>query len=124
GQGDRGVSARSQPGAGTRDPGAGVVRAVGAGPGTGGSMTRTAELPVALVYHEDCLEHSNGPGHPERPERVRAIRDHLQAAGLLDRLLQVRPDACPIERIARVHAEEYIRMIRRACDEAPVRLDP
>ncbi|HKN47209.1 MAG TPA: histone deacetylase [Candidatus Polarisedimenticolia bacterium] len=87
-------------------------------------MTRTAELPVALVYHEDCLEHSNGPGHPERPERVRAIRDHLQAAGLLDRLLQVRPDACPIERIARVHAEEYIRMIRRACDEAPVRLDP
>jgi acetoin utilization deacetylase AcuC-like enzyme len=79
--------------------------------------------PVAFVFHEDCLEHSNGPGHPERPERIAAIRDHLAARGLLDRLLVLRPDPCPIERIARVHGRDYIASIRRACERAPMRLD-
>ena len=80
--------------------------------------------PVAFVYHEDCLKHSNGPGHPERPERIAAIRQHLQTAGLLDRLLVIRPEPCPIERIARVHDGRYIESIRRACERAPVSLDP
>ena len=80
--------------------------------------------PVAFVFHERCLEHSNGPGHPERPERVAAIRDHLARRGLLDRLLVIRPDPCPIESLARVHERGYVEAIRRACERAPVQLDP
>ncbi len=80
--------------------------------------------PVAFVFHEDCLGHSNGAGHPERPERIAAIRDHLKRHGLLDRLLVIRPEPCPIDVIARVHTREYIESIRRACERAPVQLDP
>jgi len=80
--------------------------------------------PVAFVFHEDCLEHSNGPGHPERPQRIAAIRDHLKARGLLDRLAVIRPDPCPVERLARVHTRDYIESIRSACARAPAQLDP
>ena len=82
------------------------------------------KAPVAFVFHDDCLEHSNGPGHPERPERIRAIREHLARRGLLERLLVLRPDLAPIERIARVHEPAHIEAIRRACERAPVQLDP
>ncbi len=84
----------------------------------------TQDAPVAFVFHDECLSHSNGPGHPERPERIAAIRDHLTRRGLLDRLLVIRPDPCPLDRIARVHDARYIESIRRACERAPVQLDP
>ncbi len=80
--------------------------------------------PVAFVFHESCLDHSNGPDHPERPERIAAIRDRLRDRGLLDSLLRIRPDPCPIERIARLHATGHIEAIRDACRRAPARLDP
>ncbi len=87
-------------------------------------MSGADRSPVAFVFHEDCLAHSNGPGHPERPERIAAIRDRLEAAGLLDRLLPIAPRPCPIERIERVHARRYIEAIREACARGPLRLDP
>ena len=80
--------------------------------------------PVAFIFHEDCLRHSNGPGHPERPERIAAIRDHLERCGLLDRLLVLRPEPCPLDRTARVHSRDYIESIRRICERAPAQLDP
>ena len=80
--------------------------------------------PVAFVFHPGCMAHDNGPGHPERPERVKAIRDHLDACGLLSRLLVVEPSPCPADRLARVHHPAYVEAIRRACARAPLRLDP
>ncbi|HKN47648.1 MAG TPA: histone deacetylase, partial [Candidatus Polarisedimenticolia bacterium] len=87
-------------------------------------MKTEAAAPVAFLFHEACLEHSNGPGHPERPERLKAIRDHLRHTGLLAGLLAITPEPCPIERIARVHAKAYIESIREACRGGPCRLDP
>ncbi len=81
--------------------------------------------PVAFVSHPACLLHSNGAGHPERPERLPAIRDHLEATGLLRRLLRMEsPEACPTERLLRVHGAAHIERVRRACDRAPAMLDP
>ena len=82
------------------------------------------KAPVAFVYHEDCLEHDNGPGHPERPDRLMAIRQRLAERGVLDRLLVVSPEPASIESLASVHDRAYIEAIRRACERAPVRLDP
>jgi acetoin utilization deacetylase AcuC-like enzyme len=81
-------------------------------------------MTVAFVYHEGCLEHSGGPAHPERPDRILAIRSHLSECGLLDRLIPIRPTPCPVERLAAVHRPRYIESIREACGRAPVRLDP
>jgi acetoin utilization deacetylase AcuC-like enzyme len=80
---------------------------------------------VAFVSHPACLLHSNGAGHPERPERLRAIRDHLEAAGFLPSLLLIEsPDPCPPGALLRVHDAAHVERVRRACERAPARLDP
>ncbi len=35
---------------------------------------------LALITHPACLAHENGPGHPESPERLHAVREALDAA--------------------------------------------
>ena len=85
---------------------------------------REAAAAVAFVYHEGCLDHSNGAGHPERPERVGALYTHLEKRGLLGRLLAIRPDEAPVESLTRLHDPGYVASIREACRRAPARLDP
>ena len=36
---------------------------------------------ILMIHDERMLEHENGPGHPERPDRVRAILRGLEAPG-------------------------------------------
>jgi acetoin utilization deacetylase AcuC-like enzyme len=79
---------------------------------------------VGFVWHDACLLHDNGPGHPERPERLRAIRAHLEKSGMLARLDVITPDPCPIARLERVHTPDYVVAIREACARAPRMLDP
>ncbi len=38
----------------------------------------------AFITHADCARHEMGPHHPECPERLGAINDHLLVKGLLD----------------------------------------
>ncbi|MCZ6697099.1 MAG: histone deacetylase [Acidobacteria bacterium] len=80
-------------------------------------------MAVGFVYHEDCLNHVAGHGHPERPDRIRAIRTHLSDCGLLDRLLLIRPRPCSEDHLAGVHTRDYIDTIREACASAPAHLD-
>ncbi len=79
---------------------------------------------VGFVYHPACLEHSNGPNHPERPQRLSSVHQRVTASGLLDRLVQIPPEPCPVERLERVHERSYVATLREACRQAPARLDP
>jgi acetoin utilization deacetylase AcuC-like enzyme len=79
---------------------------------------------VGFVWHDRCLLHDNGPGHPERPQRLTAIRDGLERSGTLARLLPITPEAAPLEALARVHDEGYVEALQQVCARAPVRLDP
>src|ERR1700753_890187 len=64
-----------------------------------------------LLSHPACLEHNMGEGHPERPDRVRAIERALEgeAFQMLARDEAPRADDAAI---ARVHPEAYIEAIR------------
>ena len=44
-------------------------------------------MATGYFSHPDCLSHEMGAGHPECPQRIRAIEDQLRAQGL-DALLQ------------------------------------
>jgi len=79
---------------------------------------------VAFVYHPACLEHSNGANHPERPQRISSVHQRVKRSGLLDRLVQIAPEPCPVERLERVHERAYVAALRQACRQAPARLDP
>jgi acetoin utilization deacetylase AcuC-like enzyme len=63
---------------------------------------------TAVAYHPACLDHDAGPGHPERPERLRGIMDRLAGSGLLARVLSLTPEPATLEAIARVHDREYV----------------
>ena len=72
-------------------------------------------MSTLLITHPDCMDHSNGPGHPESPERLAAIEKELSGAAF-DAL--VRENA-PIrqdweEAIVAAHSQRYFDAIAAA----------
>jgi acetoin utilization deacetylase AcuC-like enzyme len=63
---------------------------------------------VGFVFHPAFLDHEMGPGHPESPDRLKAIRSHLQMTKTLDRLLLLEPQMASKDWIAEVHTRSYI----------------
>ena len=79
---------------------------------------------VGFVFHASFLAHDTGPGHPERPQRLDAICEHLRRTGCWQQLTHLAPPRASAETIALVHPPSYIEGIERACREGPVALDP
>jgi len=78
---------------------------------------------TGFFYHPTFLLHDAGYGHPERPDRLRAILNHLQKSKLLDRLEQFEPAPAGIDDLALIHPKDFIQHIEDACRRAPVALD-
>jgi acetoin utilization deacetylase AcuC-like enzyme len=67
--------------------------------------------------HPACLEHDPGrglPGHPERPERLRAIEDALTARNWLGWERREAP-AAGEEELELVHSAAHVEAIRELC---------
>ncbi len=80
-------------------------------------------LKTGLIYHPDYLKHGTGPGHFERPERLEAIMQRMEASPLFPQLSLITPRAATVEEIERCHAPEYVQHVREACQRAPGLLD-
>lgn len=78
---------------------------------------------IGLVYHPDYLKHNSGPGHPESPDRLRAIMDELEANGLLARLMTIQPGAASTRWVEKIHSPQYIDYVRQMCWEGHRYLD-
>jgi acetoin utilization deacetylase AcuC-like enzyme len=65
-------------------------------------------MTTAFYSHPDCRGHDMGHGHPECPQRLDAITDHLRATGL-DLALDWR-DAplVALEQVTRAHSARYV----------------
>jgi acetoin utilization deacetylase AcuC-like enzyme len=81
-------------------------------------------MTTSLFTHSSCFGHQNGPGHPESPDRLRAIMAELDKS---DYAKLIRHDA-PVatnEQIARVHDKSYVEEL---LEQVPARgytqLDP
>ena len=70
-------------------------------------------MPTLLLTHPDCLLHDMGQGHPERPDRLRAIADAL-AAPDFKALKREQAPLADLAVIERVHPERYVEAIRAA----------
>ena len=66
-----------------------------------------------IVTHPACLAHQMGDGHPERPDRLRAIERALESEAFQMLARDIAPRA-EISAIARVHPLDYIEAIRAA----------
>src|SRR6187549_3276060 len=85
---------------------------------------RVSGMAFALYTHADMFDHRPGEGHPERPERLRAVVDALDDDATLD----MEPYEAPLADLADlqlVHPEAYVNAILGAEPSSGLRrLDP
>lgn len=79
--------------------------------------------PLGFVYHEDFLKHDTGPGHPERPDRLKAIVARLNQSDIFQNIRQLRPVPASPDWIQKVHPISYIQTIERRCLAGETLLD-
>jgi acetoin utilization deacetylase AcuC-like enzyme len=80
-------------------------------------------MTTLLISHPASLNHNNGPGHPERPDRLRAIESVLEEEKFQP-LIRIMPEAAPLDAIALCHPLDYVEAIRNASPkEGLVQLD-
>jgi acetoin utilization deacetylase AcuC-like enzyme len=61
------------------------------------------------IYDDPVFrEHDSGPGHPERPERVDAVRRGIREAGLDERLTWLPTRPATDEELLRVHSAGHV----------------
>ncbi|MBV8566784.1 MAG: histone deacetylase family protein [Methylobacteriaceae bacterium] len=70
-------------------------------------------MTTLLVTHPACLAHEMGPGHPERPDRLRAIEAILEDERFQGLIREQAPRA-PRGAILRVHPEDYVAALEGA----------
>ncbi|TAD79566.1 MAG: histone deacetylase [Oscillatoriales cyanobacterium] len=92
----------------------------------------SANPSITLIYSDEFLLHDTGWGHPERPDRLRAIVAALQSAPFAERLVWQSPQAVseqtdPIDSltaaIERAHDRTYIQQVRELANRGGGQLD-
>lgn len=79
----------------------------------------------AFISHADCARHDMGAHHPECPERLGAINDHLLVKGLLDYMVPYDAPLATEEQLGRAHASLYVKEIFDAAPTEGLRaVDP
>ena len=86
-------------------------------------------MTTAYYSHADCRRHDMGRGHPECPQRLDAIDDHLLAHGLNDALDRREAPRAALSDLGLAHSSGYVDELRdfldRVCDSGESRaLDP
>jgi len=73
-----------------------------------------AGRPTGWVFSDTYLRHLSGDtGHPERPERLLAIRAALEREGVLAQLSPIAARRATDEELKLVHTPAYIALVRR-----------
>ncbi|MGB6175409.1 MAG: histone deacetylase family protein [Methylocella sp.] len=81
-------------------------------------------MTTLFLSHPSYFDHDTGPGHPERPDRIRAITEALEGERFA---ALIRADAPGVDRAAilRVHPAHYVDAIEAAAPaRGTVNLDP
>jgi acetoin utilization deacetylase AcuC-like enzyme len=68
---------------------------------------------TGLVWEPRCLLHQCGLGHPERPQRLEAIRNGLEQAGLWQRCEHLAARPASTRELLRCHTESYLELVHK-----------
>jgi acetoin utilization deacetylase AcuC-like enzyme len=68
-------------------------------------------MATAILTHPDCALHEMGAGHPESPQRLKAILAALESSGLVPRLSMHEAPEARREHLERVHHPEHVDLI-------------
>jgi acetoin utilization deacetylase AcuC-like enzyme len=78
---------------------------------------------MRVYTHPACLAHDTGPGHPERPERLRVILAALHAA-FADSLEWHEAPCATREQLLRVHTPALVDLVLGTAADHAIALDP
>ncbi len=80
---------------------------------------------TAYITHPACERHEMGPDHPECPERLAAVADHLLIKGLMDCMQPYEAPAVTREQLLRVHSALWVDRLKAISPaEGYVPVDP
>jgi acetoin utilization deacetylase AcuC-like enzyme len=80
-------------------------------------------MTTLYLSHPACLDHLTPSGHPERPDRLRAVEAALEDEKF-QMLARMQAPTVPFETIALCHPLDYVEAIRNATpDEGLVQID-
>jgi acetoin utilization deacetylase AcuC-like enzyme len=68
-------------------------------------------MATALLTHPDCVLHEMGAGHPESPQRLKAVLAALEASGLASKLVAREAPEATREAIERVHGHDHVELV-------------
>ena len=93
-----------------------------------GSVQFDSPMTTAYYSHPDCRGHNMGEGHPECPERLDAIEDHLLSTGLGTALERRDAPVVSLSDLGLAHESGYVTELsdvlqRIAADGRPRHLD-
>lgn len=71
---------------------------------------------TGLVLDERFERHRTGPGHPERPERLKAISNALTERGLATHAIPIPAKTAETALVERNHDADYLSRIRAWCE--------
>ena len=71
-----------------------------------------------VYYYPEGHQSHREKGHPERPERVEAIKDALLQAGLWDGYKKLEPLQVPGDILEAIHSPAYLNLLEMTCRRA------
>jgi acetoin utilization deacetylase AcuC-like enzyme len=80
-------------------------------------------MDAAVIWHEAYAEHDTG-GHPEGPDRVAYVVQHLEGTDLWARLAVVTPEPATEEDVLLVHTPFHLSLVKGAAEGNGRWLDP
>ncbi|NBC30772.1 MAG: histone deacetylase [Spirochaetes bacterium] len=72
---------------------------------------------IDIIYDELCKRHDNGSHHPERPERLDAVRRAIDTFSQPEALSEREPEDAPLEAITRVHDPAYVERVAQTAGQ-------
>lgn len=83
---------------------------------------------LPILYSDRFLEHLTGPYHPEKPERLTAIKQAIEAMPWGEQLQWVSPTSVaqrdPLGWINRIHTPDYVQQVHSLATAGGSYLDP
>ncbi len=70
---------------------------------------------ILLATHEACLGHDTGRGHPERPRRLQAVLEGVDASGAAEATTWFVPRPATRDELLAVHSAELLDAIEAYC---------
>jgi acetoin utilization deacetylase AcuC-like enzyme len=74
-------------------------------------------MTTLLVSHRSSLDHQTPPGHPERPDRIRAIEQVL-GESRFDKLVREQAPEGTLDSVTLCHNEHYINELRQIAPQS------